>query len=87
MSEPKECGTFAEALNEVRNAQFVDRPKLRLSLTPEAFDNKQDYWFARAVQLANEAAAYGVIVTIERGSREPFAMGNHVPVVSVWEKR
>jgi hypothetical protein len=40
-----------------------------------------------ALQLAEKWEKRGVIVTIERQSRAPLAMGNHYVVASAWPKR
>lgn len=37
--------------------------------------------------LVAKAEALGLHVTIERKSVPPLAMRNHVPVISVWERR
>jgi len=45
----------------------------------------------RVIALANAAIRYadenGLVLAIERVSHPPLAMGNHGPVVTVWEKR
>ena len=41
----------------------------------------------KARRLVAEAEALGLHVTIERKSVPPLAMRNHVPVISVWERR
>lgn len=45
------------------------------------------YWHRRAAELARGAEAAGVIITIERLSRPPFAMGRHMALITTREKR
>ena len=40
-----------------------------------------------ALSLAQKWESEGVIVTIERVTNKPLAMGNHIPSIHVWIKR
>lgn len=45
-------------------------------------DLKLDFFWKRALRLAREAEALGVVVTIERVPTVPFAMGKHEAAVT-----
>jgi hypothetical protein len=50
-------------------------------------ENKTSFFHRRALALAEEAQAAGVIITINREPLQPLAMGNHKPVVTVYETK
>lgn len=54
---------------------------------PRTSDFKGDtvaYYKACAEHLCAHAEAQGVVLRVDRQSREPLAMGNHIPVVTAW---
>jgi hypothetical protein len=50
-------------------------------------DDDQTYaLWCRAMDLMRDCEEAGVAITIERKPEQPLVMGNHVPVLTMWEK-
>lgn len=49
--------------------------------------DKVEFFRGAAQAMADEAEKHGIILTISREPLKPLAMGNHKPVVTVYETK